>query len=211
MLLQSGVILQSDFDFEAPPPPPASHAILRYLACAFPGVVDHCLVLNNVFCSFLKVSDLFKRSKIESVLDWHHSNLRCGAATYVLNTMLAPVLGLQLNPQAAAEGIYAWTHKSWRVREEFARTVTSAIGLFASTELPLQRAILPPEMYTRAGPQFRDELQRHHLPTSLTLFSGLTLQNVLKENSIEISEESFFELKYDPESVWGYMEVFSPC
>ncbi|CAL5364067.1 unnamed protein product [Camellia sinensis] len=39
-------------------------------------------------------------------------------------------------------------HKSWRVREEFARTVTLAIGLFASTELPLQRAILPPEMYT---------------------------------------------------------------
>lgn len=40
-------------------------------------------------------------------------------------------------------GSNAWTHKSWRVREEFARTVTSAIGLFASTELPLQRAILP--------------------------------------------------------------------
>ncbi|XAR58694.1 hypothetical protein NMG60_11014186 [Bertholletia excelsa] len=82
-------------------------------------------------------------------------------------------------------GSYAWTHKSWRVREEFARTVTSAIGLFASTELPLQRAILPPilkilndpnhgvkeaalscieEMYTWAGPQFYDELQRHQLP-----------------------------------------------
>ncbi|PPR95110.1 hypothetical protein GOBAR_AA25559 [Gossypium barbadense] len=41
-------------------------------------------------------------------------------------------------------GSYAWRHKSWRVREEFARTVTSAISLFASTELPLQRAILPP-------------------------------------------------------------------
>lgn len=41
-------------------------------------------------------------------------------------------------------GTYAWTHRSWRVREEYARTVTSAIGLFASTELPLQRAILPP-------------------------------------------------------------------
>lgn len=46
-------------------------------------------------------------------------------------------------------GSYAWMHRSWRVREEFARTVTSAIGLFASTELPLQRAILPPvcELY----------------------------------------------------------------
>lgn len=41
-------------------------------------------------------------------------------------------------------GSYAWAHKSWRVREEFARTVTSAIALFAATELPLQRAILPP-------------------------------------------------------------------
>ncbi|XP_077226767.1 CLIP-associated protein-like isoform X2 [Tasmannia lanceolata] len=85
-------------------------------------------------------------------------------------------------------GNYAWTHKSWRVREEFARTVASAIGLFASTELPLQRVLLPPvlqllndtnlgvreaasfcieEMYAQAGPQFRDELQRHNLPTSL--------------------------------------------
>ncbi|GAB4841292.1 hypothetical protein Ancab_022024 [Ancistrocladus abbreviatus] len=83
-------------------------------------------------------------------------------------------------------GSYAWEHKSWRVREEFARTVTSAIHLFASTELPLQRAILPPilhmlndpnhgvreaaiacieEMYTQIGPQFRDELQRHQLPS----------------------------------------------
>lgn len=41
-------------------------------------------------------------------------------------------------------GSYAWAHKSWRVREEFARTVTSAIGLFASTELPLQRVLLSP-------------------------------------------------------------------
>ena len=40
-------------------------------------------------------------------------------------------------------GSYAWSHKSWRIREEFARTVTSAIGLFASTELTLQRAVLP--------------------------------------------------------------------
>ncbi|KAH6809970.1 CLIP-associated protein [Perilla frutescens var. frutescens] len=85
-------------------------------------------------------------------------------------------------------GSYAWMHRSWRVREEFARTVTSAIGLFASTELPLQRAILPPilqmlndpnpgvreaaiscieEMYTQAGPQFLEELNRHHLPTPM--------------------------------------------
>ncbi|KAJ8749496.1 hypothetical protein K2173_025691 [Erythroxylum novogranatense] len=83
-------------------------------------------------------------------------------------------------------GTFAWTHRSWRIREEFARTVTSAISLFASTELPLQRAILPPilqmlndpnpgvreaallcieEMYSQSGPQFRDELQRHNLPS----------------------------------------------
>ncbi|XP_042048444.1 CLIP-associated protein-like isoform X1 [Salvia splendens] len=85
-------------------------------------------------------------------------------------------------------GSYAWMHRSWRIREEFARTVTSAIGLFASTELPLQRAILPPilqmlndpnpgvreaaiscieEMYTQAGPQFLEELNRHHLPAAM--------------------------------------------
>ncbi|XP_024170880.1 glutathione S-transferase T1 [Rosa chinensis] len=69
-----------------------SHAILVYLACAFPGVADHWYP-----------ADLFRRATINSVLDWHHSNLRHGASTYVLNTLLAPFLGLQLNPQAAAD------------------------------------------------------------------------------------------------------------
>ncbi|OVA14065.1 Glutathione S-transferase/chloride channel [Macleaya cordata] len=69
-----------------------SHAILSYLACAFPGVADHWYP-----------ADLSKRAKINSVLDWHHSNLRRGAAPFVLNTVLAPALGLPLNPQAAAE------------------------------------------------------------------------------------------------------------
>ncbi|GER46087.1 CLIP-associating family protein [Striga asiatica] len=85
-------------------------------------------------------------------------------------------------------GSHAWAHRSWRVREEIARTVTSAISLFGSTELPLQRAILPPilqllndrnpgvrevatscieEMYTQAGSQFFEELHRHHLPSSM--------------------------------------------
>ncbi|GMN50388.1 hypothetical protein TIFTF001_019537 [Ficus carica] len=96
-------------------------------------------------------------------------------------------------------GSYAWTHRSWRVREEFARTVTSAIGLFASTELPLQRAILPPilqmlndpnpavreaailcieEMYTQAGTQFRDELHRHHLPSSMVKDINARLERI---------------------------------
>uniref|UniRef100_A0A803PLF0 glutathione transferase n=1 Tax=Cannabis sativa TaxID=3483 RepID=A0A803PLF0_CANSA len=48
-------------------------------------------------------ADLFRRAKINSVLDWHHSNLRVGAAKYVLYTVLGPALGIQPNPQAAAE------------------------------------------------------------------------------------------------------------
>ncbi|XP_059285993.1 glutathione S-transferase T1-like [Lycium ferocissimum] len=69
-----------------------SHAILRYLASAFPEVADHWYP-----------TDLQKRAKIESVLDWHHSNLRRGSALYVFNTVLAPAFGLPVNPQAAAE------------------------------------------------------------------------------------------------------------
>ncbi|XP_027350603.1 CLIP-associated protein [Abrus precatorius] len=96
-------------------------------------------------------------------------------------------------------GSFAWAHKSWRVREEFTRTVTSAIDLFASTELPLQRAILPPvlqllsdpnpavreaailcieEMYKQAGPQFRDELHRHNLPSSLVKDINARLEGI---------------------------------
>ncbi|XP_042505652.1 allantoate deiminase 1-like [Macadamia integrifolia] len=41
----------------------------------------------------------------------------------------------------------------------------------------------------------------------LLLFSGITVQDVLKENSIEVTEESFLQLKYDPQSVRGYIEV----
>ncbi|KAK3158459.1 hypothetical protein QOZ80_2AG0137500 [Eleusine coracana subsp. coracana] len=83
-------------------------------------------------------------------------------------------------------GNYAWTHKSRKVREEFVRTVAAAVGLFASTELPLQRVLLAPtlqlmsdlnhsvrdaaiscieEMYRNMGSQFHEELQRHNLPS----------------------------------------------
>ncbi|KAG4188687.1 hypothetical protein ERO13_A08G181700v2 [Gossypium hirsutum] len=48
-------------------------------------------------------ADLFKRSKIHSVLYWHHSNLRRAAATYVTNTTILPTLGHPSNQQAAAE------------------------------------------------------------------------------------------------------------
>lgn len=40
-------------------------------------------------------------------------------------------------------GAYAWSHKNWRVREEFARTAASALNLFTAAELPFQRLILP--------------------------------------------------------------------
>ncbi|XP_020083722.1 CLIP-associated protein isoform X2 [Ananas comosus] len=96
-------------------------------------------------------------------------------------------------------GSYAWTHKSWRVREEFARTVAAAVGLFASTELPLQRVLLPPvlqllndsnqsvreaatscieEMYKHVGSQFHEELQRHHLPSSMMKEINMRLERI---------------------------------
>ncbi|KAJ7546013.1 hypothetical protein O6H91_08G020200 [Diphasiastrum complanatum] len=79
-------------------------------------------------------------------------------------------------------GSYAWMHKNWRVREEFARTAASSVSLFAATEIPLQRLLLPSilqlledsnsnvrdaavlclqEMYRRGESQLRDELERH--------------------------------------------------
>ncbi|RLN15840.1 glutathione S-transferase T1 [Panicum miliaceum] len=69
-----------------------SHAILRYLASVFPGVADHWYP-----------ADLFTRAKIESILDWHHSNLRRGAATLVMHTALAPFLGLTTSPDAVKQ------------------------------------------------------------------------------------------------------------
>ena len=40
-----------------------------------------------------------------------------------------------------------------------------------------------------------------------SLFSGVTVQNALMDNSIEATEETLSQLKYDPKSVWGYVEV----
>ncbi|CAH8275971.1 unnamed protein product [Arabidopsis lyrata] len=37
--------------------------------------------------------------------------------------------------------------------------------------------------------------------------SGISVQDALKENSIDITEENLMQLKYDPASVWGYVEV----
>lgn len=68
-----------------------SHAILIYLACSFPGIADHWYP-----------SDIQKRAKIHSVLDWHHSNLRQGEAGYVQNRTLRPLLGGKMDLEAAA-------------------------------------------------------------------------------------------------------------
>ncbi|GFQ00858.1 allantoate deiminase [Phtheirospermum japonicum] len=37
--------------------------------------------------------------------------------------------------------------------------------------------------------------------------SGVTVQGALRNNSIEITEDNLLQLKYDPESVWGYVEL----
>ena len=39
----------------------------------------------------------------------------------------------------------------------------------------------------------------------------MTVQDALKGNSIEIAEESLLELKYDPASILGYIEVCWPA
>ncbi|MQL94331.1 hypothetical protein Taro_027000 [Colocasia esculenta] len=49
-------------------------------------------------------ADVSAQAKINSVLDWHHSNLRRGVVSLIRNTVLAPVLGVPPNPEAAAEG-----------------------------------------------------------------------------------------------------------
>lgn len=67
-----------------------SHAILRYLTGIFPNIQDHWYP-----------ADLRKRAEIDSVLDWHHSNLRRGSAALVMNRVIAPSLGRPLDAKAA--------------------------------------------------------------------------------------------------------------
>ncbi|KAJ9555368.1 hypothetical protein OSB04_009982 [Centaurea solstitialis] len=69
-----------------------SHAILIYISCAFPGVASHWYP-----------GDISKRAKIHSVLDWHHSNLRCGSDGLTFNSILAPINGLPVKLQVAKE------------------------------------------------------------------------------------------------------------
>ncbi|CAM0878443.1 unnamed protein product [Alopecurus aequalis] len=69
-----------------------------------PAIVDGRFRLFESHAILRYPADLFTRAKVESILDWHHSNLRRGAATYVLHTALGPSLGLTPNPEAAKEG-----------------------------------------------------------------------------------------------------------
>ncbi|XP_020599944.1 glutathione S-transferase T1-like [Phalaenopsis equestris] len=69
-----------------------SHTILRYIAETSPGVPDNWYP-----------ADFISRAKVNSILDWHHSNLRVSSVTFVMNTVLAPKFGRTMNPQAAAE------------------------------------------------------------------------------------------------------------
>lgn len=70
-----------------------SHAILIYLASAFPEVAEHWYP-----------TDIRTRAKIHSILDWHHSNLRRGSVGFIFNSVIAIAFGQPLNPSAAAEG-----------------------------------------------------------------------------------------------------------
>ncbi|KAI8546342.1 hypothetical protein RHMOL_Rhmol07G0109400 [Rhododendron molle] len=80
-----------------------SHAILRYLACAFPGVADHWYP-----------ADLFKRAKIESVLDWHHSNLRRGAGGINLFIIIGINSEARLLPKPDVIGsLLMWMTLTW--------------------------------------------------------------------------------------------------
>lgn len=69
-----------------------SHAILVYLASAFP-VADHWYP-----------TDVQQRAKVHMVLDWHHTNLRRGSLGYIFNSLVALAIGLPLDLPAAAEG-----------------------------------------------------------------------------------------------------------
>eukprot|EP00850_Spirogloea_muscicola_P010539 SM000062S19925 [mRNA] locus=s62:409750:411988:+ [translate_table: standard] len=79
-----------------------SHAIMRYLVQTRVSIPDHWFP-----------TDATSRAKVDSVLDWHHSNLRRGcdygvsrcplSAGIVFNRVLAPSLGRPLNETAAAE------------------------------------------------------------------------------------------------------------
>ncbi|XP_057994258.1 glutathione S-transferase T1 isoform X1 [Hevea brasiliensis] len=82
-----------------------SHAILTYLASAFPGVADHC---SKQFPIHAKGIQLILSREPRFILCWTGITQIYAVAQvlhtpYIFNARLAPVFGLPLNPQAAAE------------------------------------------------------------------------------------------------------------
>eukprot|EP00245_Coleochaete_scutata_P007178 TRINITY_DN22288_c0_g1_i1.p1 TRINITY_DN22288_c0_g1~~TRINITY_DN22288_c0_g1_i1.p1 ORF type:complete len:255 (+),score=24.43 TRINITY_DN22288_c0_g1_i1:70-834(+) len=71
---------------------PESHAILRYLACTKPGVPDHWYP-----------SDSHQRARVDSILDWHHSNLRKGSAGTVFAEVIGPRFGRPVDPAVSRD------------------------------------------------------------------------------------------------------------
>ncbi|GKB07574.1 glutathione S-transferase T1-like protein [Tanacetum coccineum] len=63
-----------------------------------PAIVDRGFKLSERY-----PADIFKRAKIHSVLDWHHSNICRGPAGLEFNTVIAPLYGMRHNPQLAIE------------------------------------------------------------------------------------------------------------
>ncbi|XP_039137093.1 glutathione S-transferase T1-like [Dioscorea cayenensis subsp. rotundata] len=61
------------------------------------------LSYNERLTELMYPADLSIRAKVDAILDWHHSNLRLGAASIIVNSIAGPALGLPLNPKAAKE------------------------------------------------------------------------------------------------------------
>ncbi|KAM3263359.1 glutathione S-transferase T1 [Capsicum annuum] len=92
-----------------------SHAILRYLTCAYPGIADHCRVaqctnggsvefpsLRSYTVKIEYPADLYKRAKVESMLDWHRTTFPRGPGSYFFYAVFASAVGRPLNAKAAA-------------------------------------------------------------------------------------------------------------
>ncbi|PWA49796.1 S-crystallin, Glutathione S-transferase (GST) [Artemisia annua] len=79
----------------------------------------------NVMVSYLEFernwqypSDLIERSKVHSVLDWHHGNLRRGSVGVLVSTIFGPLKGVPSSPQAIEESEKALA-KSLSIIEDF--------------------------------------------------------------------------------------------
>eukprot|EP00753_Platysulcus_tardus_P022312 PLAT9471.1.p1 GENE.PLAT9471.1~~PLAT9471.1.p1 ORF type:complete len:229 (+),score=96.08 PLAT9471.1:80-766(+) len=72
---------------------PEAHALMRYLCRLFPDKV----------ASHWYPSDAKGAARVDRVLDWHHTNLRYGAARLVFATVLGPRMGIDISPPSGRE------------------------------------------------------------------------------------------------------------